>query len=123
MDYNYGNDNHTNSTGPMPQSTDKNSNSLAIASLVLGIIAIVTSCCCFSGILFGAIAVVLALLSRGSVNKFDNKALWGLITGIAGILLGILFLISIIIYTNVITKNENFKDIINQYEQDHGTYY
>ena len=39
-------------------------NDMAAASMVLGIVSIVLSCCCFLGMMLGSLAVILAALSR-----------------------------------------------------------
>lgn len=65
-------------------------NNMALASMVTGIISIVTSCCCCGGFIMGSLAVILACLSRVD-EGFTGQAKAGLATGIAGIVLGVLF--------------------------------
>lgn len=67
----------------------KTNNNMATASLVMGIISIVLSCCCFMGFIFGGLAILFACLSRVD-QGFEGKAKVGLITGIIGLVLGII---------------------------------
>lgn len=66
---------------------------MAIASLVMGIIGLVMSCCVYPAIIFGSLAIIFALLSRGGEMTTNGYAKAGLILGIIGIVCGILFLI------------------------------
>lgn len=72
---------------------DKRSSSMAIASMVLGIAGLVMSCCIYPAIIFGSLAIILALLSRGGEMTTNGYGKAGLILGIIGIVCGILFLI------------------------------
>lgn len=71
---------------------DKSSGGMATASLVFGILAIITCCCIYTAMIFGALAVIFALLSRGGERKLSSVAVAGLILGIIGMVLGILFI-------------------------------
>ncbi|WP_324293178.1 DUF4190 domain-containing protein [Lacrimispora defluvii] len=59
-------------------------NNMALASLIMGIIGIVTSCCCFGGLIFGSLGIVFALLSK-TQDRFEGNAVAGLITSIIGL--------------------------------------
>ena len=59
-------------------------NNMALASLIMGIIGIVTSCCCFGGLIFGSLGIVFALLSK-TQERFEGNAVAGLITSIIGL--------------------------------------
>ena len=66
----------------------------AIASLVFGILSILT-CCCFGipGIVMGIVAIVLAFISRHeNGSRMPSMAIAGMICGIIGILLSISFI-------------------------------
>lgn len=60
-------------------------NNMALASLVMGIMGIVSACCLVPGLVFGGLAILFACLSRVE-EKMSGQALAGLITGIIGIL-------------------------------------
>ncbi len=63
-------------------------NNMALASMIVGIISIVMSCCCFLGMILGSTAVILAGLSR-TEEHMTGYAKAGLAAGIAGMVLGI----------------------------------
>ncbi len=74
----------------------KEKNSLALASMIVGIISILVSCCCGLGIPFGSLAIIFAALSR--VDKvMSTYAKAGLITGIVGLALSVLAIVFMII--------------------------
>ncbi len=93
------------------------SNGMATASLVLGIIGILTIF--FGGsVILGALAIILALLSRGS-GSMSRPAGIGMGLGIAGILLGIFVIISMFAY--VFTSSdaqEMYRDYLQYYEDE-----
>ena len=72
---------------------DKRSSSMAIASMVMGIAGLVMSCCIYPAIIFGSLAIILGLLSRGGEMTTNGYGKAGLILGIISIVCGILFLI------------------------------
>lgn len=72
---------------------EKRSASMAIASMALAIAGLVMGCCVYPAIIFGALAIILALLSRGGEMTTNGYAKAGLILGIIAIIFGILFLI------------------------------
>lgn len=104
-------DNNSNGTSPIYD--DKRSNSMALASLVLGIIAIATGCCVYTSIICGALAIMLALLSRGGEMTMAPRAKVGMILGIIGIVLGILMLVAAIAF--VIIQFGGFENYMDSY--------
>ena len=70
---------------------------MALASLVMGIIGIVTSCCCYGGLIFGSLGILFALLSK-TEDRFEGYAKAGLITSIIGVVLAVLLGIVLIIF-------------------------
>ena len=62
-------------------------NYMETAALVLGILSVVTCCCRFGGSIFGALAIVFALLSRGGKMKMGTKAKFAFWLGISGIVI------------------------------------
>lgn len=67
---------------------DTKQSNMSLASMIMGIIGIVTSCCC-GGIIFGSLGVLFALLSR-TEDKFEKYAKIGLITSIIAFVLTVL---------------------------------
>jgi len=66
--------------------------SMALASLVMGILGIITSCCCYGGVIFGSLGILFALLSRTD-DKFESYAKAGLITSSIAFVLVVLVII------------------------------
>ena len=79
-------------------------NGYAIASLVLGILSVVTCCCCCVetlGLILTGVSAVLAIVfaflsKKNSDGKMDGKAIAGLILGIVGIVMLLTLLVSIV---------------------------
>lgn len=72
----------------MVQEEDRNQkNHMALASMVLGILSIVTACCFFPGLILGGLAVLFGALSKVE-EQLRGQAIVGIITGIIGITLG-----------------------------------
>lgn len=67
---------------PRPQ---KGSERMEIASMTLGILAVSSCLCLYLSIPCGALAVILATLSRGGQMQYGPKAQAGLILGIIGL--------------------------------------
>ncbi|WP_349947877.1 hypothetical protein ABFV83_05185 [Lacrimispora sp. BS-2] len=67
-------------------------NNMALASLVMGILGIITSCCCYGGLIFGSLGVLFALLSK-TEDRFDGHAKAGLITSSIAFVLVVLVVI------------------------------
>ena len=63
--------------------------SLATASLVLGIISLVSMLCCCPFV-FSAIGIVLALLSKGAERTLRPRAKTGLVLSITGIVISVI---------------------------------
>ncbi|MFI6860942.1 DUF4190 domain-containing protein [Streptomyces sp. NPDC050421] len=71
-------------------------NGMGVASLVLGIISVVTFCMCGLGIVLGLLALIFGLIGRGRATRgeADNGgvALAGIITGAVGLVISAVFL-------------------------------
>ena len=68
---------------------ERASESLATASLVLGIISLVSMLCCCPFV-FSAIGIVLALLSKGAESTLRPRAKTGLVLSITGIVISVI---------------------------------
>lgn len=74
-------------------------NNMATASLVMGILSIVLSCCCFIGLMFSSLGILFACLSK--VNEtFEGHAKAGLITSIVGLVISIVLMIGWMVFIN-----------------------
>ncbi len=85
----YGNNYYQNNYNPPVW--DKRSAKMETVAMVLGIVSLGTCSCLYASIVCGALAIILALLSRGGENTMGTRAKIGLGLGIAGLVLTILF--------------------------------
>lgn len=100
---------------PTSSYDDKHSSGFAIASLILGIIAIVTCCCLYTALPCGALAIIFALLSRGGEMSFSTNAKIGLILGSIGLLL--VFAIYIFAIVFALISAGSLDQFLYEYEQ------
>ena len=112
-----------------PQLSRPQSSGLATASLVLGIISIVTFWTFGFGVLLGILAVILGVVARrrardavGQTNA--GRATAGIVTGVLGAIGGLLFVLMIVlVWDDVVTEIENesrdgFCDTGNPWDPD-----
>lgn len=66
------------------------SEKMAITSMTLGMIALLSCTCLYLSIPCGALAIIFATLSRGGQMRYSGKAQMGLIFGIAAIVLTVI---------------------------------
>lgn len=79
-------------------------NTMALASLIMGILAVVGCCCCYLSIGFGAMSIIFALLSRAD-EPLSGKAKAGIGFSIAAVVLCILFFIFILVFNVSLFNN------------------
>ncbi len=77
---------------------DRRSHGLATASFVMGILSLATCCCIYSAIVFGALSIIFALLSRGGETTLDGAGKTGLILGISGLTVTVILYIVMLFY-------------------------
>ena len=77
------------------QPPQKKQNNMALASLIMGIIGIVTACSCYGGFIFGSLGIVFALLSK-TEDHYEGNAKAGLITSIIAMVLAMFAIIAFI---------------------------
>ena len=70
---------------------------LSIASLVLGILSSICCCIGYAGVVFGIVAIVLAILSRRELGRFEAMATVGLVLGIFGAVISVITIISVLL--------------------------
>lgn len=83
--------NYNNGYPPRPPYNQKPKDKLGLFSLIFGIASIVTSMLYFLGIPFAITAIVLSILSKNRIGRFEGTAVAGLCLGICGVCLGLLF--------------------------------
>ncbi len=69
------------------------SNGLAVAALICSILSIVSVCCLYGAFIFGGLAIIFALLSRGARKKATGAAHTALLLGTAGVLISVVITI------------------------------
>ncbi len=95
-------------------------NGLALASMILGIIAIVLGIFGWLGIIVGIVAVILAVVAKNQIKADPSmagsagQAKGGLIMGIIGIVLGIIMIVLAIMFVNAVAGE--FEDAARQYQ-------
>lgn len=88
----------------------------AIAALVLGIVALVFSCCCtYIGIICGVLAVIFGILEIKKNGEGKGMAIAGTICGGIGAVAGIIM--TIINFVNISNgENELYNNLMSQLE-------
>ena len=112
MDQNYNPyGNPQNNTRPRP-------NYMETFAFTLALFSIVTCTCCYLSLPMGAVAIVLALLSRGGQMKLRSKAKLAIAVGIIGLALtiGMYALCFYVAFTNL----EMFEEMMRQYCDNMG---
>ena len=88
-------------------------NCMETFALSLGILSIVTCSCCYLSLPMGAIAILLALLSRGGNMKLGSKAKLAITVGVIGIVIT-LIMYAVCFYITL-TNLEMFEKILREY--------
>lgn len=96
------NNNPWNDSWEQPNQQDPNyrnpapgnaSNGLAVAALICSILSIVSVCCLYGAFIFGGLAIIFALLSKGKRKKTTGAARTALCLGTAGLLISLVITI------------------------------
>lgn len=102
-----------------PQQPQKDpGHGLAIASLVLGIISLLSCCCVYLSVVVGVVGVVLAIISKSKSNtgKMETMAKVGLALSIVGVVLSIGYIIFGLVYMQTPAYQDMYQEIMNSYE-------
>ena len=105
---------------------ERRSAGMAVAALVLGILGLVMSFCVYPGFIFGSLAIILGLLSRGGEMTTSGMAKAGITLGILAIIISIAaFFFYLATVLNEFDGWENYMDYIERITIDHNdqTYY
>ena len=87
------------------------SKGFAIASLVMGILSIITCCCTITGILFGILGIIFSCVqAKDSEGKKPTPATVGLILSIIGVVIAIIS----IIFGAVLGSSSMYQELLNQ---------
>lgn len=91
------------------------------AAFVLGIIAFATSCCLYTSLICGALAILFAFLSRGSRRTMSSRALIALWLGVAAIACTAMFYG--ISYYTMIREYGSIEGVLQEYSRLTGIDY
>lgn len=83
------------------------------ASVVLGIIAIATTCCIYSSIICGSLSIILALLSRGQQKQLTPQGKLAVMISTAAILISVFA--TVIMFVMTIREYGSFENFIKAY--------
>lgn len=125
MDNNFNDNNNLNNNssdtednGYSPYSSSKTSSTFAIVSLVLGMIGLFSITTVVTPLICGSLAVIFAILSKGSDTRFSPRGRTGFTVGLVSSIGSIAF-VCITMY--LVIFNQNYRDYMNkQYEERLG---
>ncbi len=81
---------NTNYYSPYSNGSEEISKGFAIASLVMGILSIITCCCSITGILFGILGIIFyCVQQKDSEGKRPTQATIGLVLSIIGLVIAV----------------------------------
>ncbi len=86
-------------------------NALSLASLIFAVLGIVTMCCIYSGIVFGALAVLFGLLSRGQARRASTQGRIGIVFGALAIFASIF--LTVYSYVSLIREYGSLENAMN----------
>lgn len=103
----------------MNRKSNEISNTFSTLALILGILGLVTMCCLYTGLIFGGLAIIFGLLSRGNARKCCGQAQAGVILGTIAIIATVALFAGIFVTTmHQYGGIDNFmKDVMDQSEQ------
>lgn len=123
MDYNDINSNQQNQFQPPRQPRSTASSGMATASLILGILSLVTLCFIPLSVVFGALSITFALLSKGGEYTLPGNSKAGIIISIAGVLLSIVFTVLVVIAAFSMYGTTEFQNMMDEYQYYYNDYY
>ena len=83
------------------------------ASIVLSVIAMATTCCIYSSVVCGSLAIILALLARGEKKKLTPQGKLAVMTGSAAIIISLFA--TIIMFVVTIREYGSFENFLKAY--------
>ncbi|MDC7290794.1 DUF4190 domain-containing protein [Blautia schinkii] len=91
-----------------PPKTPQPVSGMSIAALILGVLSIVCSCCGAGGIIFGALGIIIAVMSKGH-ESMQTPSKIGLGLSIAGLVLGIILTIMLFAFSSYIDTDQRIQ--------------
>lgn len=103
------------------QEPKKNKKGFCIASMVLGIVALVFFCLWYISIPCGILAIIFGILGLKSVNK--GMAIAGLVTGSIGLIISTLIIIILFIFGIAVGISDVWDDVDDDYHYHKYDFY
>lgn len=100
-------------------------NAFAVASLVMGILAMVTLCTIYLPIVFGSLSIIFAILSKGSQKHMPGMSHAGIITAVSGIIFSVITIAAtlFILFTNPDIYQEYKQELNRMFSEQYGITY
>lgn len=105
----------------MESQTNSTEKSFATASLVFGILALVSFCTIVFPIIFGSLSILFAVLSHRKGQQLAGMALGGIVTSVSGIAISVMIIVMYIMMLPQLLSDEAFLEQMNTtYEAMYG---
>ncbi len=92
------------------------------ASLIMGILALLTIATGVFPLFFGALGILFAILSRRKGKTLDTSALWGAVTSVIGLCIAIVMFIITLMMLPTLLKDPTYREQLNSFSQSmYGT--
>ncbi len=88
----------------------------SVVSLITGILAVICCCVGWTGLVFGAVAIATAVVSRVTLGYFDGLSIAGLILGIFGFVFGFV----IIIFSYVLEESGFWEEFEEEFWKEYN---
>jgi len=101
----------------------KRANSMAVAAMSMGIVSLILAftCTLYPTLVFGGVAIILALLSKGNEPKMHSNAKTGIIMATIGLVFNIVIVFaSIMLIFSPMAVPEYKEEFNHMYEQLYG---
>ena len=82
-------------------------------AVILSAIAVAASCCVYASLTCGALAIILALLSRGQQKKLSSQGRLAVIISVVAIIVSILVTVSM--FVSVVHQYGSLENFIKEY--------
>lgn len=109
MDFHSDDYNYDNPGRPPIQPRD----AMMSAAVILSTIAIATSCCVYASLICGALAIILALLSRGQQKKLPQQGRLAVTISVVAILVSVF--VTVYMFVSVIHQYGSLENFMKEY--------
>ncbi len=109
MDFHSDDYNFNSSGQPQIQPRD----AMITVAVILSAIAVAASCCVYASLTCGALAIILALLSRGQQKKLSSQGRLAVIISVVAIIVSILVTVSM--FVSVVHQYGSLENFIKEY--------